>query len=84
MKALKARTWISVMLSVAVLLTGCGGGGLSVAYAPHLEVDSCIITGNTSTAAGLAVASAVMGSASRTRRHTRAMISAARSISASS
>jgi 6-phosphogluconolactonase len=27
MKALKARTWISVMLSVAVLLTGCGGGG---------------------------------------------------------
>src|ERR1700729_929519 len=29
MKALKARTWISVMLSVAVLLTGCGGGGSS-------------------------------------------------------
>ena len=27
MKALKARTWISVMLSVAMLLTGCGGGG---------------------------------------------------------
>jgi 6-phosphogluconolactonase len=29
MKALKARTWISVMLSIAVLLTGCGGGGSS-------------------------------------------------------
>jgi 6-phosphogluconolactonase len=34
MKALKARTWISVMLSVAVLLTGCGGGGGSGSTTP--------------------------------------------------
>lgn len=75
MKALKARTWISVMLSVAVLLSGCGGGGSSGSTPPGggggTSVTVPIVVGSSQasatsaiTAAGLALGAVSMASSS--------------------
>jgi 6-phosphogluconolactonase len=76
MKALKARTWISAMLSVAVLLTGCGGGGSSGGTPPggggggtSVTVPNVVGSSQASatsaiTAAGLAVGTVATASSS--------------------
>jgi 6-phosphogluconolactonase len=74
MKALKARTWISVMLSVAMLLTGCGGGGGSTTpggggggtsvTVPNVVGSSQASATSAITAAGLALGAVSMASSS--------------------